>query len=78
MTCFCSFLVTELAFQIIQHYPDLVNSENENGITPLHILASKPNAFHSSSHLKLFDRLIYHSKNNFSSLLPVQGNIIYM
>ncbi|KAJ4722992.1 putative Ankyrin repeat-containing protein [Melia azedarach] len=51
-----------LAYQIIQYYPDLVNSVNENGLTPLHILASKPTAFKSSSRLVLFDRIIYHSK----------------
>ncbi|KAJ4723004.1 putative Ankyrin repeat-containing protein [Melia azedarach] len=49
-----------LAYQIIQYYPDLVNSVNENGLTPLHILASKPTAFNSSSRLGLFDRIIYH------------------
>ncbi|KAH7573042.1 hypothetical protein ACOSP7_006456 [Xanthoceras sorbifolium] len=49
-----------LAFQIIRYYPDLVNSVNENGLTPLHILASKHNAFKSSSRLKPFDRIIYH------------------
>ncbi|KAK1554607.1 hypothetical protein Q3G72_014638 [Acer saccharum] len=49
-----------LAFQIIQYYPELVNSVNAKGQTPLHILASKPNAFHSSSRLRPFDRIIYH------------------
>ncbi|KAL5781430.1 hypothetical protein ACOSP7_006459 [Xanthoceras sorbifolium] len=49
-----------VAFQIIQYYPALLNSVNENGLTPLHILASKPNAFQSSSRLKPFDRIIYH------------------
>ncbi|KAH9649872.1 ANK REP REGION domain-containing protein [Citrus sinensis] len=48
-----------LAFQIIRCYPELVNSVNENGLTPLHILASKPNAFKSSSRLGLFDSIIY-------------------
>ncbi|KAH9680806.1 hypothetical protein KPL71_026695 [Citrus sinensis] len=48
-----------LAFQIIRGYPELVNSVNENGLTPLHILASKPNAFESSSRLGLFDSIIY-------------------
>ncbi|KAH7573037.1 hypothetical protein JRO89_XS03G0055900 [Xanthoceras sorbifolium] len=49
-----------VAFQIIQYYPALLNSVNENGLTPLHVLASKPNAFQSSSRLKPFDRIIYH------------------
>ncbi|GLT52330.1 hypothetical protein SLA2020_256780 [Shorea laevis] len=50
-----------LAFQIIQLYPDLVNSVNEDGLSPLHILASEPNAFKSGSRLGLFDRIIYRS-----------------
>ncbi|KAI9194543.1 hypothetical protein LWI28_006980 [Acer negundo] len=49
-----------LAFQIIQYYPDLVNIVDGKGRTPLHILASKPNAFQSSSRLRPFDRIIYH------------------
>ncbi|KAF3457683.1 hypothetical protein FNV43_RR02341 [Rhamnella rubrinervis] len=49
-----------LAFQIIHYYPQLANSINEDGLSPLHILASKPNAFKSSSRLGLFDRIIYH------------------
>ncbi|KAH9649761.1 ANK REP REGION domain-containing protein [Citrus sinensis] len=51
-----------IAFQIMRAYADLVNSVNENGLTPLHILASKPNAFKSGSRLGLFDRIIYYSK----------------
>ncbi|KAH9649759.1 ANK REP REGION domain-containing protein [Citrus sinensis] len=49
-----------IAFQIMRAYADLVNSVNENGLTPLHILASKPNAFKSGSRLGLFDRIIYY------------------
>ncbi|PRQ38397.1 putative ankyrin repeat-containing domain, PGG domain-containing protein [Rosa chinensis] len=48
-----------LAFQIIWMYPELVNSINRNGSSPLHILASKPNAFKSSCRLELCDHLIY-------------------
>ncbi|KAM5569644.1 hypothetical protein ABKV19_016914 [Rosa sericea] len=48
-----------LAFQIIRLYPELVNSINQNGSSPLHILASKPNAFKSSCRLGLCDLLIY-------------------
>ncbi|KAK9183494.1 hypothetical protein WN944_026646 [Citrus x changshan-huyou] len=51
-----------IAFQIMRAYADLVNSVNENGLTPLHILASKPNAFKSGSRLGLFDRIIYYCK----------------
>ncbi|CAB4293589.1 unnamed protein product [Prunus armeniaca] len=49
-----------LAFQIIRLYPELVNSMNENGFSPLHILASKPSAFKSSSRLGLTGHIIYH------------------
>ncbi|KAK9180399.1 hypothetical protein WN943_029608 [Citrus x changshan-huyou] len=48
-----------LAFHIIRCYPDLVNCVNENGLSPLHILAGKPNAFRSSSCLGLFDLMLY-------------------
>ncbi|KAJ4722999.1 Ankyrin repeat protein [Melia azedarach] len=48
-----------LAFQIIHCYPDLVDTVNENGLSPLHILASKSNAFKSSSCLGIFDLVLY-------------------
>uniref|UniRef100_A0A803Q241 PGG domain-containing protein n=1 Tax=Cannabis sativa TaxID=3483 RepID=A0A803Q241_CANSA len=50
-----------LAMCIMNSHHDLADAINENGLTPLHILASKPNAFHSSTRLGLFDRIIYHS-----------------
>ncbi|KAB2600442.1 hypothetical protein D8674_010713 [Pyrus ussuriensis x Pyrus communis] len=48
-----------LAFQIIRLHPELANSMNENGLSPLHILAGKPNAFKSSTRLGLADEIIY-------------------
>ncbi|KAJ9182436.1 hypothetical protein P3X46_006431 [Hevea brasiliensis] len=48
-----------LAFQIIHDYPNLVNSINKDGLSPLHILASKPKAFKSGTHLPPLARLIY-------------------
>ncbi|KAL1148718.1 hypothetical protein V6Z11_A10G144400 [Gossypium hirsutum] len=48
-----------LAFQIVRKYPELAKDRNEDGFTPLHILATKPNAFKSSCRLGLFDRIIY-------------------
>ncbi|KDO37398.1 hypothetical protein CISIN_1g043901mg, partial [Citrus sinensis] len=51
-----------IAFQIMRAYPDLVNSVNENGLTRLHILASKPTAFKRGSRLGLFDRIIHYYK----------------
>ncbi|KAL0418711.1 UNVERIFIED_CONTAM: hypothetical protein Sradi_1284600 [Sesamum radiatum] len=42
----------DLAFQIIHHYGKLVNWVDEQGRTPLHILASKPYAFRSGSDIR--------------------------
>nr|XP_027116795.1 uncharacterized protein LOC113734445 isoform X1 [Coffea arabica] len=49
-----------LADLITIKYDRLVNSVNQEGISPLHILARKPNVFESSSNLRLCDRMIYH------------------
>ncbi|KAJ4831913.1 hypothetical protein Tsubulata_048201 [Turnera subulata] len=49
----------DLAFHIIHMYPELVNYVNEHGISPLHLLASKPTAFRSGSHISGFLKLIY-------------------
>ncbi|XP_030946131.1 uncharacterized protein LOC115970679 [Quercus lobata] len=50
----------ELAFRIIHLYEKLVNSFNEKGWTPLHLLASKPSAFRSGSHLGGWYKMIYY------------------
>ncbi|XP_059625908.1 uncharacterized protein LOC132268979 [Cornus florida] len=50
----------DLAFQIIHRYKKLVNYVNEQGFSPLHLLASKPSAFRSGSHLVRLYRIIYH------------------
>ncbi|KAK1560787.1 hypothetical protein Q3G72_030896 [Acer saccharum] len=50
----------DLAFQIIHHYKELVNSVNERGFSPLHLLAAKPSAFRSGSHLGRWNEFIYH------------------
>ncbi|KAI9082872.1 hypothetical protein K1719_035202 [Acacia pycnantha] len=50
----------DLAFQIILLYKDyIVGSVDENGITPLHILASKPSAFEKSSNFSWYNKLVY-------------------
>ncbi|XVF65173.1 hypothetical protein PTKIN_Ptkin09bG0225600 [Pterospermum kingtungense] len=49
----------DLAFQIICKYLELVEPVNENGVSPLHVLATKTNAFKSGSRLGLFDRILY-------------------
>ena len=53
----------DMAFQIIQQYGDLVDSVDENGLTPLHLLASKPTAFRSGTPLSWFERIIYHCES---------------
>ncbi|XP_062105088.1 uncharacterized protein LOC133816795 isoform X2 [Humulus lupulus] len=48
-----------MAYKIIQQWPAFVDSVNERGVTPLHVLASKPDAFRSSSRLGRFHRIAY-------------------
>ncbi|KAL3531305.1 hypothetical protein ACH5RR_010627 [Cinchona calisaya] len=50
----------DLAFQIIHLYENLINYVNEQGISPLHLLASKPSAFKSGSRIRGFHKIIYH------------------
>ncbi|WJZ85835.1 hypothetical protein VitviT2T_005352 [Vitis vinifera] len=49
----------DLAILIIDLYEDLVNYVDDKGLTPLHVLASKPTAFRSGTHLHFIERLIY-------------------
>lgn len=53
-------LSTDLAFRIIHMYAKLVNYVNDQGLSPLHILASKPSAFRSGSHIGGWYKWIYH------------------
>ncbi|KAM1057879.1 hypothetical protein COP1_031188 [Malus domestica] len=53
----------DLAFQIIHLYEGLVNSVNAQGFSPLHLLATKPSAFKSGSHLGRFQNIIYYCVN---------------
>ncbi|XP_051120807.1 uncharacterized protein LOC127244363 [Andrographis paniculata] len=50
----------EIAFEIINHYDYLIDSLNVEGFSPLHLLANKPSAFKSGSHVSGFQKLIYH------------------
>ncbi|KAI9109953.1 hypothetical protein K1719_018994 [Acacia pycnantha] len=50
----------DLAFQIIHLYKELANSVNEEGLSPLRLLASKPHAFKSGSRLGRIETIIYH------------------
>ncbi|XVF65165.1 hypothetical protein PTKIN_Ptkin09bG0224800 [Pterospermum kingtungense] len=49
----------DLAFQIICKYPELFEAVNIYGSSPLHLLATKTNAFKSCTRLGLFDRILY-------------------
>ncbi|KAK9983007.1 hypothetical protein SO802_032532 [Lithocarpus litseifolius] len=51
----------ELSLIILRRYKDLVNHRNNAGMTPLHLLASKPSAFKSGSNFRWFESIIYHS-----------------
>ena len=55
------YYLTGLAFKIIEKYKELVDSVNENGHTPLHVLATKPAAFASGHYHDLgpFRRFVY-------------------
>ncbi|KAG6416232.1 hypothetical protein SASPL_123658 [Salvia splendens] len=44
-------------------YDKLVEAVTENGASPLHILANKPSAFRSGSHIRGIDKLIYHCES---------------
>ncbi|XP_054807205.1 uncharacterized protein LOC129309601 isoform X2 [Prosopis cineraria] len=50
----------DLALHIIQRCPDLMEKFNVNGMTPLHVLASKPSAFRSSCSLPWWKQIIYY------------------
>ncbi|KAM4075528.1 hypothetical protein ACB094_10G176500 [Castanea mollissima] len=50
----------DVAFEILAKEPNLAYSVNEVGITPLHLLASKPSVFKSGSHLGWWKSIIYH------------------
>nr|GMD66311.1 ankyrin repeat and SAM domain-containing protein 1A-like [Ipomoea batatas]GMD68518.1 ankyrin repeat and SAM domain-containing protein 1A-like [Ipomoea batatas] len=56
----------ELAYEIIEKFPELVNYVSEDGTSPLHILARKPHVFKSSSYLGSYESIIYYcnTKNN--------------
>ncbi|XP_038970183.1 uncharacterized protein LOC103708122 isoform X2 [Phoenix dactylifera] len=49
----------DLAFEIIDRYPDLVYYMNEKGESPLHVLAKKPSAFKSGTRFSLLESVIY-------------------
>ena len=54
--------MAELFLIILRKYKALVNLGNKDGMTPLHLLASKPSAFKSGNDLRWFENIIYHCK----------------
>ncbi|KAK2998973.1 hypothetical protein RJ639_024646 [Escallonia herrerae] len=60
---YCIHEMEDLANEIIRDYPDVVNFNNEQGLSPLHILASKPSAFRSGCHLGRLKQIIYNRES---------------
>ena len=63
--------LADLSFKIIDLYSELVNFVNGDGMTPLHLLASKPSAFKSGCDLPWYENIIYQGKHsiNFSRFI---------
>ncbi|XP_054789531.1 uncharacterized protein LOC129295069 isoform X2 [Prosopis cineraria] len=53
----------DLAFHVINMYPDLAGKANEKGETPLHVLAGKRSAFKSGLSLSWWKEIIYNCVN---------------
>ncbi|KAJ7977346.1 putative Ankyrin repeat-containing protein [Quillaja saponaria] len=53
----------DLAFHIIHLYKELINQVDENGVTPLYVLASNPSVFRSGNHLQWWANIIYRCIN---------------
>lgn len=52
--------MTELAYQLIHINSEAMNWVNEDGCTPLHVLANKPTSFKSGSHIRGWRNFIYY------------------
>nr|XP_023885414.1 nuclear factor NF-kappa-B p105 subunit-like [Quercus suber] len=50
----------DMAYEILLVEPSLAYARNQLGITPLHLLASKPSLFRSGSHLGWWKNIIYY------------------
>ena len=59
--CMCA-VATDLAVIIIHRHPELISFVNDDGLTPLKMLAAKPLAFKSSSNFGWWNNLLYHCK----------------
>ena len=67
MICLHIFVYgTDLSFQIIHLYNskdnNIATAFNERGMTPLHVLASKPSAFKSGTNFRWWKKLMYYCK----------------
>ncbi|CAJ1962275.1 unnamed protein product [Sphenostylis stenocarpa] len=51
--------IASMALEIIELYPKLVNSVNQDGLSPLQVLAGKPNCFKSCTRMELLQSLVY-------------------
>ena len=51
-----------MAYEILLVEPSLAYAVNEQGRTPLHLLASKPSLFRSGSQLGWWKKIIYYCK----------------
>ncbi|KAK6941301.1 Ankyrin repeat [Dillenia turbinata] len=51
----------DVALQLLQEYPALALCREESRVTPLDVLAQRPSAFPSATHLSFWQRLIYSS-----------------
>eukprot|EP00261_Vitis_vinifera_P037127 XP_019078370.1 PREDICTED: uncharacterized protein LOC100262122 isoform X1 [Vitis vinifera] len=65
----------ELAILILERHEELVTYMNERGMSPLHLLASKPQIFRSCTYFTWLERIIY-SCITVKMLLPEQDQIM--
>ncbi|KAI8011709.1 Serine/threonine-protein phosphatase 6 regulatory ankyrin repeat subunit B [Camellia lanceoleosa] len=65
----------DLAYQIIGRFPGFISCVDERGNSAIHILASKPNAFESSSRLTWLQKFIYSRTDHFPR--PAGHPILY-
>ena len=69
-------MLTDLAYQILLHEErPLANFMDENGVSPLHLLADKPSVFKSGCRLGWWSSIIYYCK---CFLLNFQAANIYI
>ncbi|KAI4301206.1 hypothetical protein L6164_034507 [Bauhinia variegata] len=66
----------ELAFYIIHLYRDqfIASSVDEKGITPLHVLASKPSAFKSGTNFRWWSKILYYCMGVEPLKVPSKSN----